>query len=259
MKLSDDRLYVWLLDLATVSASGREGLLGEQELARARRLTDARQRERFLAARVAIRSILSLHDERVAPANWKFSSGPKGKPTLANAAPGRPIHFNISHSSNRFVMVVSSLDTVGVDVEAIRARPALTQIAQRMFSPRECAQLAALGQAERLFRFYDLWTLKEAFAKALGDSVFMPLRQLDFTLSPPGQLCFDAGPGRRDAPGAWSFWLFNDDDDFRLAVAARGMTGGPGAEVEIRELEGFERHRRVRLELLYSLAGAAAG
>src|SRR5207248_9208731 len=82
------------------------------------------------------------------------------------------------------VYALSSRREVGVDVEAVRTLPDADDVAARWFSPREYATYRALEPGDRALGFFQCWTRKEAFIKALGDGLFHPLDRFDVSLAP---------------------------------------------------------------------------
>ena len=104
-----------------------------------------------------------------------FETNEKGKPFLKN----NPIHFNITHSGD-WILAAFSDDVVGIDVELIHK--VNYDIATRFFSTKECIDLFNIKDDEaRKSYFFDLWTLKESYLKAIGTGLTKPLNT--FTIS----------------------------------------------------------------------------
>lgn len=112
---------------------------------------------------------------RVDPASVELERGAYGKPELAG---GGGIRFNLARSGDVTLLAVTKGREVGVDVERIEPDRAHGPIADQLFAPGEAAELRRLPFDERTRRFFDLWTQKEAYAKALGVGVTVPLRRL---------------------------------------------------------------------------------
>lgn len=210
-------IHLWRADLGDF-----DGL----ERAAARWLTPAERRRggrRHLAGRLLIRAVLSRYHPEVAPEDWRFVLGPRGRPAAAGPLePGAAPRFSLSHSGSLLALAASRLPAVGVDIETGgRARP-VERIARRCFSEAERAELAALPAAERPGRFLALWTLKEACAKARGGGLSAPLRQAVFLFEGERGLRL-AGP--LWTGGRWRCWLLEEAP--YLALAARGP--GPAA------------------------------
>ncbi len=140
-------------------------LLADDELDRAQRLGDDHLRGRWVASRAFLRRRLAAL-VGADPADLRFEYEPSGKPLL----PEGP-HFNLSHSGGCALLAVCAAAPVGVDIEEMRPELSAPPSAERWFSERERAQLAGLAGAVRLRRFFELWTLKEAYLKANGESL----------------------------------------------------------------------------------------
>lgn len=125
---------------------------------------------RSLLGEVLIRSTLS-HDMGVSHHELKFDYNPYGKPLLHN---NPDITFNISHSGNWVAMILDHEGhAVGVDVE--KTVPLNLAFAANLFAPRENQILASKTGDAQLEYFYQLWTLKESYMKAVGKGLSIPL------------------------------------------------------------------------------------
>jgi 4'-phosphopantetheinyl transferase len=112
-----------------------------------------------------------------------FSYSQKEKPALAPAHAGSGVAFNISHSGGVALLAFTLRRELGVDVEQVRRDFDLDAIARRFFSAHEQEQLAALNEEERFEAFFRCWTRKEAYIKATGEGLSLPLRQFDVSLA----------------------------------------------------------------------------
>jgi len=162
------------------------------------------------------RDILSRYAP-LAPSEWRFTTGPRGKPSIANAP--RPLAFNLSDSREWRACAVTAGGPVGVDIEYCDPGREVLRLARRYFHPREASSLEAVQEPERSGRFYDYWTLKEARVKSLGAALAPALATPGFDLLPP-----DGGePGRIaelvTGPGTPPFYCLLDPlPDYRLAA-----------------------------------------
>ena len=77
--------------------------------------------------------------------------------------------------------MVSSCETVGVDIKEIRHHGSLLATAEYYFSQEEVSALRLLRPTERIDRFYDYWTLKEAYLKARGIGMGLSLNRFSDT------------------------------------------------------------------------------
>jgi 4'-phosphopantetheinyl transferase len=177
-------VHVWRASLS-LSASNVQGLLGilsADETERARHYRFARDRARFIAARGFLRTVLARYI-RIRPENVRFCYTAYGKPVLASGL-ATDIHFNLSHSCDLAVCAVAHGRRVGIDVERIRPVPDADQIADRFFTEQESASLRALSYRDRLEAFLRLWTVKEAYGKALGRGLSLALDQCSVCVVP---------------------------------------------------------------------------
>ncbi len=132
--------------------------------------------------------------------------------------PAARLHFSVAHAPGALLCALSADGELGVDVErAERGSGASAErLARRYFSLAEAASLAALpDERARVARFVELWTLKEAYVKALGRGIAAaPLSGFSFTLSP----C-----NGDDAAGAPRRISFACADGVQHTVAPRGQ------------------------------------
>jgi 4'-phosphopantetheinyl transferase len=173
---------VWAIAL-TVSGTVRrelEALLAPDERSRADRLRFPRDRERFVVARGALRTILGAYTgER--PERLLFDYGARGKPALAGPAASK---FNLSHSHEIAVCAAARRAELGVDVEHVRAGIDAEAIVERFFSTAEREAFRALPPLERPRAFFRLWTRKEAYQKSRGEGFFRAPGRFTVTVPP---------------------------------------------------------------------------
>lgn len=184
--LQPDHVHVWRarLDQPAAINAALTGLLTDDERARARRLRSDSLRDRFTVCRAAQRDILGVYTG-VAPEAIAFQYSPYGRPSLdVGSERGRRIRFNTSNSGQLAVFAVAVEREVGIDVEADRAIPDVLSLARRFFSAAEFDALLATAAESRHRAFLTCWTRKEAFIKAVGLGVSMPLDGFDVTIRP---------------------------------------------------------------------------
>lgn len=184
LDLPEDEVQLWRVDLDAIAGEECrwQKLLSPDEQARAARFHFARDRQRFTAARAMVRTILASY-LKVDPAAVSFSYSQKEKPSLAPSHAGSNIMFNASHSDRIALMAFNRGREIGVDVERVRQDFDPAAIARRFFSAAEQQQLAALAADKKVEAFFRCWTRKEAYIKATGDGLSLPLDQFDVSLS----------------------------------------------------------------------------
>jgi len=197
-----------------------DALQTDDERARQARFVRAEDRALHRLTRALQRTVLSRYAP-VPPRAWQFVRDAYDKPAVSGPPGVAWPRFNLSHSGGLVACAVTTGGApIGVDVELASRSIDLEQLADRFFAPREAAALRALPQAERLARFFAYWTLKEAYIKACGQGLSIPLDQFAFQLEHGGiTVAFD--PRLADDPAAWQFGLYRASDDHHAAVAAR--------------------------------------
>jgi 4'-phosphopantetheinyl transferase len=214
---------VWIvsLDLPATVSHVLEDVLSDDELTRANRFVFERDRRRFVAGRSALRQILSGYTG-VSPETLAFAYGAKGKPSLD--APVSRLEFNVSHSEACAAIAVSEAGDVGIDLECTTRRVEFEALASRFFSSGEAAELRALPESIRRQAFFNCWTRKEAYIKAIGEGLACPLDSFAVTLRPgaPAAIQWIDGEPADD----WRLWAFWPSDHYVGAVATRAPVDG---------------------------------
>jgi 4'-phosphopantetheinyl transferase len=201
-------------------------VLSAEERAHYRRFRFERDRCAYAVAHALLRLSLSRHAE-VAPQSWAFREEPGGKPALLAPAGAAHLSFNLSHTHGLVACAITSVARVGIDVEAIDRRVD-DRVVRRFFSPAEAAALSRCRPgALRAGRFFDLWTLKEAYIKAIGRGLSHPLTTIVFTIDDYEAIAFTPPPDVDAA--SWSFRLFAPTERHRLAIAVATPRDAPAS------------------------------
>jgi 4'-phosphopantetheinyl transferase len=178
-------VWNWSLDQHSVGDNDDERLISKDEIERATRFLRPVDRRRYIAGRAGLRRILASYLKRD-PVTLSFIYNACGKPALAHdEAAG--LHFNLSHTAGQALLGVCAHASIGVDIEEIR--PLREDVASHFFSAKECADLNALPESDRLEAFYRCWTRKEAFVKAQGAGLSLPLDSFDVSLELGDDTC----------------------------------------------------------------------
>jgi len=197
---------------------------------RAQRIRVEWVRRRFVAARAFLRERLSI-EARVESAKLRLEEGPHGKPFLAEPRIDPPLEFNLSHSAGIALVAICRGRPVGADVEHLRSDADLEALARRFFSPQERESLLALPAEDRQRAFFACWTRKEAYIKALGLGLSIPLDRFDVRLD---WQCEDALLCDRGDPGATSRWRITSIDLGPSVAAAVAVAAGPHEAITYR-------------------------
>lgn len=167
-RLRAGEVHLWRAQLSSSDPAQFTDLLSPAEWIRARRFHFARDRARFIVGRGLLRSILGRYLGED-PRDLRFSQGPNGKPELEGTCSA--LSFNLSHSDDLMLVVVTHARAVGVDLELIREDVPFQELADYYFEPEDAWNLRLLPPAQRVWKFYDLWTSTEARLKADGRGI----------------------------------------------------------------------------------------
>ncbi len=169
IKLLPNEVHLWRenLDNAKPLLEDLTRILSEDELVRARRFHFEQHRQRFIAARGILRSILSGY-LNIEPSEINFGYEARGKPFLEQNFHENKFSFNVSHSQNFALYAVTLDNSIGVDLECINSTTDVLSLAQRFFSQSEFALIESAPQEQQQQLFFRYWTCKEAYLKATG-------------------------------------------------------------------------------------------
>jgi 4'-phosphopantetheinyl transferase len=188
------------LDCGNAVETAAHRLLATEERERAARFYFAEDRRRYTVAHAAMRVLLAAYAGGGASA-LRFATTGRGKPVLAT--PAVPLHFNLSHSGDLALIAVTADAELGVDVEALRPIDEHDALASRFFAPDEARALSGVAPAQRDLAFLLGWTRKEAYVKAVGEGLHLPLDRFAVTLDPGGPARFLAIGGDAAETAAW--------------------------------------------------------
>jgi 4'-phosphopantetheinyl transferase len=211
-QIDSSQIHLWLAFLDEIRdprlLEEYRRVLSEEEREKQQRFHFERDRHRYLVTRAMVRTVLSRY-AAVGVREWRFEVNAYGKPSIApEHSAARGIEFNISHTDGLVAVGVVRERAIGVDVENVRSQPAALEIADRFFAPTEVNDLCALPSAQQPQRFFQYWTLKESYIKALGVGLSRPLDSFAFNLDEPSHIRLNEA----STPGAsgkrWAFWQF---------------------------------------------------
>ncbi len=186
-RLKEGEVLVWTAELDSVTEA-RLGqiarLLSRDEGQRASRFHFERDRKRFIVCRGILREILGTYLQ-VNPDRIDFTYGPQGKPYLKDSEgqTDGSVFFNVSHSSG-WAIYALGLGEVGVDLEFVRPIPEMQALVDQYFSVAERSAFRSVAPDLKLKAFYSCWTRKEAYVKACGGGLQIPLDQFDVSVDP---------------------------------------------------------------------------
>lgn len=218
--LPDDEVHVWHAQLQAweKAASSLFELLNTEERERASRFKFPAPRNQFVISRSLLRQALGRY-LRIDARDVRFESTANGKPELAGNA---DLQFNLSHTEGVTALAITRKRRVGIDVERIRQNTEALDLATRFFSTQEVQWLRSQPASDHIASFFDCWTAKEAYIKAHGQGLSMPLS--GFSVLPRSQssileLQVDDDPRESER---WSIWRLDLGAGLRAALAVEG-------------------------------------
>ncbi|KAA0800291.1 4'-phosphopantetheinyl transferase superfamily protein [Bacillus cereus] len=164
---------------------------------------------RTLLGDVMIRSVICKR-YKISNQKIRYSYNIYGKPDWIE---DKDFYFNISHSGNWIVCIVGNVP-VGTDIEQIR--PIQLELISQLFSMEEVMDLNSKTIIERINYFYDLWTLKESYVKAIGTGLSTSLNSFTISKRGEGNIIFN----QDNVNSTYFFKQYNIDSDYKLSICA---------------------------------------
>jgi 4'-phosphopantetheinyl transferase len=194
-------------------------ILSPDECERSLRLRHAADRHRFVASHAFVRLALSRHCA-VEASRWRFDRTAKGKPFVA--APNLPQTpaFSLSYTEGMAACLIGLSTEIGVDVERLKYHSDLPRFAPSILAAGELQSLRGQYGANWTTRFYQLWTLKEAYAKARGVGLGLKLSDIAFEFAADGAIRGNFVVDLRDGPSNWFFRSHRPSPAHVLSLAA---------------------------------------
>lgn len=224
LTLEPGEVHIWLASLEQPPENMQQFLstLSPDEQARAARFFFEKDRRRFIAARGILRALLSRY-LRVPAGTLRFAYNAYRKPALLSET--HPVLcFNLSHSHELALYAFAYEREIGVDIEYMRSLAGndYSLLAKRCFSQSEYATLCALPESLRRQAFFNGWTRKEAYIKACGKGLSIPLSSFEVSFVPGEPAALLAS---REAPHTvtdWSLCALPVPADYTAALMVQG-------------------------------------
>jgi 4'-phosphopantetheinyl transferase len=172
-------------------------------------------------ARGLLRKILGIY-LNTKPDRLRFSYGKHGKPSIISGSGKEKLKFNLAHSDGLALYAFTCGRHIGIDIERIRVDFDHEQLAAQFFSPQENAMLRCLPAHMKTEAFFSCWTLKEAYIKAKGDGLSLPLNQFDVSLVPGEPATLLNYRGDPQEASRWSLKQLRAGPGYTAALAVEG-------------------------------------
>jgi 4'-phosphopantetheinyl transferase len=224
-ELASDEVHSWCVSLDVVPEISARlyATLTSDERTRSARFQFERDRQRFIVARGVLRDLLGRYLQ-TQPGHIRFVYNGFGKPDLSPAFVNR-LKFNLSHSAGLALIAIAVASDVGVDLEYIQAQSDYADVARRFFSAAEVDYLIALPSHLHAEAFFSCWTKKEAYLKACGEGLAIPLNSFSVPLTTdPAQTPVDLHVASKDIAPAkrWSLYTLRPAPGYAGALAIEG-------------------------------------
>lgn len=221
--LAADEVHVWRIALNRTLDDVRvfRTLLAPEEISRAERFRFERDRQGFVIVRGLLRVILGRYLD-LEPGKLRFAYNDYGKPTVAPGLAESGLSFNLSHAHQLALVAVTRDRQLGIDLEHIRPIPEIEQIAERILSPQEREMFRALPGTSKLEVFFRYWTCKEAYIKARGEGLSLPLDQFQVVPIPGEAVPLLSVKGDPQEASRWSLRELVPGPGYVAALAVEG-------------------------------------
>lgn len=223
LELNENTGHLWLVKSENVYSRRLLGsyqqLLDSSELKKFKKFRFPEDRKLYLISHALLRTTLSKY-ANVEPQDWRFGKGLYGKPEVIGPIPS-PVGFNLSHTAGLAVCATSGAATeIGVDIENNIRKSNIKEMRNYCLTALEIGALKKLNLQQQRNRFFDLWTLKEAYMKARGVGLGLGLLNLSFDLS-KDSIRVNFGENMDDIIEAWRFILLKPTANHHCAVAVK--------------------------------------
>ncbi len=173
----------------------------------------------YLLARYVLRTKLSEYFPVINPENWQFKFNRFGRPSISNENAPKNLYFNLSHAGEMVVAAFASVKEIGVDVERKDRVCSYLDLAEHCFSDLEIQKLKSNDAKDYPVLFFNFWTLKEAYIKARGMGLALPLAQFSFVINSNNDIQIIFDNRMNEDASRWSFRLIDQREAYQLAVA----------------------------------------
>jgi 4'-phosphopantetheinyl transferase len=221
--LSSNDVHLWRakLDQSNECVKQLTQMLSDEEQRKTERFHFDKDRKRFIVSHGVLRTILSRYLD-VEPNRLRFGYRSHGKPYLVEKLNGEEVCFNLSHSHSMSLYAFTRSRQIGVDIEYIHPITEADQIVARFFSSNEHAMWQQLPKGQKQEAFFNCWTRKEAYIKARGEGLSLPLDQFDMSFDPDKPPALSVTRGASDESSRWLLRVLQTDPGYVAALVVEG-------------------------------------
>ncbi len=251
--LKENDIDIWISSFDQfrddIPVSDYKRLLTCDELKRLDSIVRENHRIQYLVSRALLRTVLNKYTA-IPPASIKFSYNKYGKPYLNPAINRHDIEFNLSHSNGIAVCAITAKREVGIDIEKLRIVGNIKSITDKFFSPYEAKNLIGNSANHNSERIIEYWTLKEAYVKAMGYGMYMPLNSVIIDYENECTInCFNTGVDNSRLHHN-KFFLFDMPLTYKLSICINCKQSAPNFNITAREIVPFKSGRKINFNLI---------
>lgn len=214
-EIKENEVHIWTLDTSVYSQIlSNQSVLSKDESARANKFRFDEDRNTYIVGRIVLRTLLGNYLGKE-PSEIDFIYNEQGKPNVINST---GINFNLSNSKSSVAIGICKDSLIGIDIEYNKRPIEIDEIAPKFFSKNEVDQLIVLPSNMQLDAFYNCWTRKEAFIKALGGGLTVPLDQFEVSLLSKEKPSLIGIEWDQDRTQNWKMHSFNKGNDYTGAI-----------------------------------------
>jgi 4'-phosphopantetheinyl transferase len=222
----ENEVHIWFCRPETLKDEEKlvayRSVLSAQEIQQHERFHFEKDKHSYLVSHALLRHTLSKYAS-VDASQWKFSCNAHGKPELVKRTTaldsGIPaLDFNLTHTDGLCACVVTLGKACGIDAENIHRTNRLSAVAQRMFADEELLILDENSDGQ--YQFFNFWTLREAYVKALGTGLAGSSKAYYFSVDTADMSAsINFRNSQQTESSNWQFNLYEPTKQHRLAVA----------------------------------------
>jgi len=199
-------------------------ILSAEETAKYKRFHFEKDRHSYLVSHALVRKVLSSYCG-ISPNEWGFTNNQHGKPDISPEIKCPALKFNLSHTDGMSVCVVSLDNDCGIDVENVQRKSRTFAVADRMFAAAEVATMRSGNDSEVQRKFFEFWTLREAYVKAIGTGLGGSSKAFYFSVDEQEDSRREARihfvPSDKGKSSVWQFLLLKLSDQHVAAVSVK--------------------------------------
>lgn len=197
----------------------------------------ASKKKGYLISRALLRSVFSRYYPINMPADWLFAENDYGKPYISNyPALSEKIEFNLSHSNDITILALTNNGSIGIDCECMCCDPFANDSALELFlSNEEIYYINKFEARERRLMLFKMWTLKEAFVKAIGVGMHLPLNSICLKSAKISEHMWLSGVDTIDYNN-WQFIEAHAIEDYMISIVRRFTSNNSSYKIITREI-----------------------